>query len=147
MESRAPEAGRGELRMSLTEKIHHLNREIGATVERAIAELRQEISQRLRSGNEDLQRRLDELAPTLPAAFLSREDFALDERELGLNARRGALRDLRDGFAAIDRARSQAEILTALLRESARYASRSAVLLVRGDEMRGWGGEGFGEAE
>jgi hypothetical protein len=133
--------------MSLSERIQHLNREIGATVERAIAELRQEISQRLRAGNEELQRRLEDLSPALPAAFLSDEEFADSERELHAGARRGALRELRDGFAAIDRARSQAEILTALLHQSARYASRAAVLLVRGDEARGWGSEGFGDAE
>jgi hypothetical protein len=133
--------------MSLSERIHDLNREIGATVERAIAELRQEISQRLHSSNEEIQRRLEDLAPSLPPAFLSHEEFADSERELSLTARRGALRDLRDGFAAIDRARSQAEILAALLRESARYASRAALLLVRGGEVRGWGSEGFGDAD
>jgi len=133
--------------MSLSEKVHHLNREIGATVERAIAELRQEISQRLHAGNEEIQQRLTELAPALPPAFLSHEDLADAERELDAGARRAALRDLRGGLAAIDRARSQAEILTALLRDSARYASRAAVLLVRGGEVRGWNSEGFGDAE
>jgi hypothetical protein len=133
--------------MSLSERIHDLNREIGATVERAIAELRQEISQRLRSSNEEIQQRLEDLSPALPSAFLSDEEFAHTEREVGTVARRSALRELRDGFAALDRARSQAEILTALLRESARYASRAAVLLVRGGEVRGWGSEGFGDAE
>lgn len=132
--------------MSLSEKVLQLNGQIGATVERAIAELRQDISQRLRAGSEEIQRRLDELTPSLPASFLAHEDFAHSERELGTNARRGAQRDLRDGIAAIDRARSQAEILTALLAESARQASRAAVLLIRGGEVRGWGSEGFGEA-
>jgi hypothetical protein len=133
--------------MSLSERILQLNREIGATVERAITELRQEVSQRLRASNDEIQRRLEELTPSLPASFLSHEDFAHAERELGTVSRRGALRDLRDGLAGIDRARSQTEILTALLRESARYASRAAVLLARGGEIRGWGSEGFGAAE
>jgi hypothetical protein len=132
--------------MSLSERVHDLNRQIGDTVERAIAELRQEIAQRLRAGSEEIQRRLDELAPDLPAAFLSAEEFVSTERELGVNARRDAQRDLRDGLAAIDRARSQAAILTALLQEAVRYASRAAVLLVRGGEVSGWGSEGFGEA-
>jgi len=133
--------------MSLSERILQLNGQIGATVDRALTELRQEMSQRLRASSEEIQRRLDELSPSLPDSFLSHEDFAHSERELGTNARRGAQRDLRDGIAAIDRARSQAEILTALLKESVRYASRSAVLLLRGGEVRGWGSEGFGEAE
>ena len=34
-----------------------------------------------------------------------------------------------------------------MLRESARHSSRAALLLVRGGELRGWGSEGFGDAE
>jgi hypothetical protein len=133
--------------MSLSERIHQLNSEIGASVERALAELRQEISQRLRASNEEIQRRLDEITPSLPPSYLNHDDFAPHERALGTNARQSAHRDLRDALAGIDRARSQTEILSALLRESARYASRTAVLLVRGGELRGWGSEGFGDAE
>jgi hypothetical protein len=134
--------------MSLSEKIHQLNREIGDSVERALAELRQEISQRLQASNEEVQQRLEAFTPSLPSSYLSHEDLApAAERELGPNARRGALRDLRDSLAGIDRARSQAEVLTALLRESARYASRAAVLLVRGGDLQGWGGAGFGDAD
>src|SRR5688572_1145213 len=125
--------------MSLSERVLQVNGEISATVERAITSLREEISQRLRTSNEEIQRRLEEITPSLPASYLSPEDFAPSERDLGSSARRGAQRDLRDSVAAIDRARSQAEILTVLLRESVRYASRAAVLLVRGGEVRGWG--------
>ncbi len=134
--------------MSLSEKIHQLNSEIGASVERALAELRQEISQRLRASHEEIHQRLDEVSPSLPSSYLSHEDLAsAAEREIGPGARRTAARGLRDAIAAIDRARSQADILAALLRESAAYASRAAVLLVRGGELRGWGSEGFGDAE
>src|SRR4051812_17976882 len=117
--------------MSLSERIQQLNQEIGASVERSIAELRQEIAQRLRTSSAEIHRHLEEIAPRLPASFLSHEDFAPHEREVGGAARNAAFRDLRDGVAAIDRARSQAEILTVLLRETARHASRSALLLVR----------------
>lgn len=134
--------------MSLSERIQELNREISATVERALTELRQEIGQRLRASNDEVQRRLDELVPALPDSFLSQEDLLpAAERELGPGTRRIVLSDLRDGVAAIDRARSQADILNTLLRESLRYASRSAVLLNRGGELRGWGSQGFGDAE
>ncbi len=134
--------------MSLSERIHQLNSEIGASVERALAELRQEISQRLRASNDEIQRRLEDFTPSLPPSYLSHEDLApAAERELGPGARQGAVRALRDAIAGIDRARSQADILAALLRESAHYASRAAVLLVRGGELRGWGSEGFGDAE
>ena len=133
--------------MSLSERIQLLNQAIGSSVERSIAELREEISQRLRSSSEEIQRRIEEIAPRLPASFVSHEDFAPHEREVGLAARQAAFSDLRDGVAAVDRARTQADILTALLRESARHASRAALLLVRVDELRGWGSEGFGDAE
>ena len=85
--------------MSLSERIHQLNSEIGASVERALAELRQEISQRLRASNEEIQRRLDEITPSLPPSYLSHDDFATHERALGTNARQSAHRDLRDALA------------------------------------------------
>src|SRR3954454_8383432 len=132
--------------MSLSEKIQLLNQAIGAAVEQSIAELREEISQRLRLGSEEIQRRIEDVVPRLPASFLSHEDIAPHEREVGSTARRAAFSDLRDGIAAVDRARTQADILSALLKESSRHASRAALLLVRGGELRGWGSEGFGDA-
>ncbi len=133
--------------MSLSEKIHQLNREIGDSVEHALAELRREISQRLNASNEEIQRRLEDFTPSLPSSYLSHEELASTaERELTPSARRGALGDLRDALSRLDRARTQAEILTVLLRESARHASRAALLLVRGEGLQGWGSEGFGDA-
>jgi hypothetical protein len=149
--------------MSLSEKVQQINREISATVERALSDLRQEVSQRLRSSHEEVLRRLDEITPELPGAFFADEDIhpaaeqmaeqrataasAAAAATAGAVARHGAFVEVRDALAAIDRARSQAEILAALLRESSRFASRAAVLLLRGSELRGWGGQGFGEAE
>src|SRR4051812_25238010 len=96
--------------MSLSERIHQLNSEIGASVERALAELRQEISQHLRASNEEIQRRLEEFTPALPPSYLSHDDLApAAERELGPGARRGAARALRDAIARQHRARSRAE--------------------------------------
>lgn len=151
--------------MPLSEKIQQINREIGATLERAISDLRQEVSQRLRAGHDEILRSLDDISPELPSSFIPEElgaqaeelarqtarqvaaeaEMTLAERTSG--ARRSAFTDVRDALAGIDRARSQAEILAALLRETHRFASRAAVLLVRGSELRGWGGQGFGEAE
>lgn len=133
--------------MSLSERIELLNQAIGSSVERAIAELREEITRRLQSSGEEIQRRIEEITPRLPAAFISHADFAPHEREVGSTARQAAFSDLRDGVAAVDRARTQADILTSLLRESVRHASRAALLLVRVDELRGWGSQGFGDAE
>lgn len=133
--------------MSLSDRVQQLNREISATVERALSDLRREVSQRLRTSSDEVLRRLEEIAPDLPGSFLADEDFAPAARELSAGARRSAFGELRDSLSAIDRARSQAEILGALLAESGRYASRSAILLIRPGEIRGWGGRGFGSAD
>ena len=141
--------------MSLSEKVQQLNREIGSTFERAVADMRQEVSQWLRSSSDELLGRLAELRPPVPESFVAHEDLepAVRSEAQGLaegissHARRGGVSELREALGAIDRARSQAEILTALLHESARYASRTAILLLRGGEVRGWSGQGFGEAD
>lgn len=149
--------------MSLSERVQQINREISATVERALSDLRQEVSQRLRSSQDEVLRRLDEIVPELPGSFVAEEDIQPAAEQLaeqrastaaataaataGAVARHGAFVEVRDALAAFDRAHAQAEILAALLRESSRFASRAAVLLLRGGELRGWGGQGFGEAE
>lgn len=165
--------------MSLSEKVQHLNSEIGATVDRAIAEMRQEVSQWLRSSSEELVGRLAELRPSIPESFVAQDDLepavlsAAEEMsssardsglEEGRNAghqsgfqaglqegrsegRRKGISELRDALGSLDRARSQAEILAALLRESGRWSSRSAILLLRGGEVRGWSSHGFDTTE
>jgi hypothetical protein len=133
--------------MSFSERVQQLNREIGATVERALSDLRREVSERLRTSSDEVLRRLDEFTPDLPGSFLAHEDFAPAAAELSTGARRSAFGELRDSLQALDQARSQAEILTALLAESGRYASRTAILLIRPGEIRGWGGHGFGGAD
>jgi hypothetical protein len=141
--------------MSLSEKVQQLNREIGSTFERAVADMRQEVSQWLRTSSDDLLGRLAELRPPVPESFVAHEDLEPAVRTeaeglaegLSSHARRGGVSELREALGAIDRARSQAEILTALMQESARYASRSAILLLRGGEVRGWSGHGFGDAD
>lgn len=161
--------------MSLSEKVQQLNSEIGATVDRAIAEMRQEVSQWLRSSSEELVGRLAELRPAVPESFVAHgdlepavrsaaEELSSGARDAGREAgredgrrdglmegrnegRRIGVSELRDALGALDRARSQAEILAALLRESARWSSRSAILLLRGGEVRGWSSNGFDTTE
>jgi hypothetical protein len=136
--------------MALTEKVQQLNREIGATVERALSDLRREVAERLRASSEAVLQKIEEIAPELPGSFLRHEDLAPAPEEIeavAASARRSALGELRDALASLDRARSQSEILTALLAEAGRYASRAALLLTRGGEIRGWAGRGFGAAD
>lgn len=151
--------------MPLSEKIQQINREISATVERVVADLRQEMSQRLRAGHDEILRRLDEITPELPGTYVPEElgaeadelarqsaAQAVEEAETAASgrttgARSAAFTAVRDALASIDRARTQAEILAAVLREAGRFSSRAAILLWRGTELRGWGGQGFGDAE
>lgn len=156
--------------MSLSEKVLQLNQEIGSAVERALSDLRREASQAvdtLRASADEAVRRLESFTPAIPAAFLRQEDLApavdsevrsavssaVEEAARSASSRsvprtrREAFAELRDALSGVDRARSQAEILNALLQGSSRFASRAAVFLLRGNEVRGWGSQGFGDAE
>lgn len=137
--------------MSLSERIQQINREISASVERALSDLRREVSQRLRASSDEILRHIEEFTPEVPSSFLAGDELSPYAEAMAAaaarSASRGAVSGLRDSMAAIDRARSQAEILAALLREATRYSSRAAVLLLRGGELRGWGGQGFGDTE
>jgi F0F1-type ATP synthase membrane subunit b/b' len=171
--------------MSLSEKVQQLNREIGSAMEHAMDQVRQEVSQWLRSSNEEILGRLAELRPEIPESFVAHDDLAPAvhsaaeelsaqareeirqeaerqsqqaveqarqqaqeaQEEARRQARRGGAAELCSALASIDRARSQAEILNALLQEAGRYASRAAILLLRGGEVRAWAGTGFGEAD
>ncbi|HTQ79502.1 MAG TPA: hypothetical protein VMM92_05875 [Thermoanaerobaculia bacterium] len=129
--------------MSFSERVEELNQEIGATVERAVSELRRQLTERLRASSEQILRHVEELSPSLPEHFLGHEHVAPFTEEAAASARQGAFAELRDGLVAIDGAHSQAEVLTALLGAAKHFASRSAILLLRGGAVRGWGAEGF----
>jgi len=165
--------------MSLSEKVQQINREISATVESALSDLRRELAERVRASSEEIARHIEELTPRLPTSYFVHEDVspyaeamareaaenaAREARETAEaanqeanqtasraalhGAKRGGVAEVREALAGIDRARTQAEILAALLREAVeRFGVRAAVLLVRGGEMRGWAGQGFGEAD
>jgi hypothetical protein len=131
--------------MSFSDRVEELNQEIGATVERAVSELRRQLTERLRESSEQILRHVQDLAPSLPSHFLGHEHVAPFADEAKASARQAAFAELRDGLVAIDGARSQTAVLTALLGAAGRFAARSAVLLVRGGEVRGWGAQGFGD--
>jgi hypothetical protein len=133
--------------MALADRVQELNREIGAAVERALAGVRREMAERLRSGSEEVLRRLDDLTPTLPSSYVASESLAPVTAELETATRQGVLGELRDAFQEIDRARTQSEILHALLGAASRCASRTALLLTRGSEVRGFAGRGFGASD
>ena len=57
-----------------------------------------------------------------------------------------AVASLLEAIAAIDRGRSQREILLALVEGASRFASRAAFFLTRQDKVRGWAAFGFGRS-
>jgi hypothetical protein len=63
--------------------------------------------------------------------------------EAAARGRSAAFGDLRDSLEAIDRARGQNAILGALVTETARFADRAAVLLLRPEGLVGWVARGF----
>ena len=135
--------------MSLSERIHQLNSEIGASVERALAELRQEISQRLRASNEEIQRRLDEFTPSLPSSYLSHDDLApAAERELGTErpAERPA-RPARRPRRHRPRPLAGRHPGSAAARVGAATPRARPCCWSAAASLRGWGSEGFGDAE
>lgn len=55
-----------------------------------------------------------------------------------------AVREVLAAVAAIDGARSQADVLAALLEGASRFAGRAAFFLTRPEGVRGWAAQGFG---
>ena len=75
----------------------------------------------------------------------ARSDWSPDARkQRGIHGQRPISRD---AFRAIDAARSLSEILDTLTTSVGRQASRVAVLLVRGPELRAWKSVGLGSAD
>ncbi len=136
-----------EPEMPFSERVEELDREIRGALGRAVAQLRAELTERLRRGQEELLLALEEVEPPPADELVDLSDLAPLAEEQGTTARRGAFSELRDALSALDRARSQAEVLSALLAASARYCSRALLLLLRGREVRGWSGRAFGDEE
>src|SRR3954470_20583916 len=113
--------------MSFSDRVQELNQEIGATVERAVSDLRRQLTERLRASSEQILRQVEELSPAWPPHFLAHEHVAPFADEASASARQEAFSELRDGLVAIDGARTQAEVLTALLGAASQFASRAAV--------------------
>lgn len=101
------------------------------------AEARREAEQQARQEVEQARREADQ----------ARQEADQARQEARGQSRRGGAAELCSALSSIDRARSQAEILNALLQEAGRYASRAAILLLRGGEVRSWAGTGFGDAD
>ncbi|MEP7011219.1 MAG: hypothetical protein ABJC13_12920 [Acidobacteriota bacterium] len=147
--------------MSFVERLEKLDREIAVAVEAGLAKLRTEIEGRLQAGHDETLRQVRELHAELPGAYVSGAEIAeiaeiaererpappavepIDESALAAEGRGAGHSDFHAAAVAIDRARSQGDVLSALLSETPRFASRAALLLVRPDGLSGWGAQGF----
>ncbi len=144
--------------MSFVERLEKLDREIAVAVEAGLAKLRAEIEERLQAGHDETLRRVRELHAELPGAYVPVSEVAeiaererpvvatpepVDEGAIAAAARDAGHADFLTASVAIDRARTQGDILNALIAETPRFASRAVLLLVRADGLAGWGGQGF----
>jgi len=131
-----------------SERIERLEQQVNQRVRQAISGLHEEIRDRLRRAGDqivsELDRELEGVAPDLPASFLSREELEPLTAEADSAGRHRALGDLVSALGAVDAARSQAAVLDAVVRESGRFAGRTAVLLARDSGLELWGAQGWG---
>ncbi|TNF72208.1 MAG: hypothetical protein EP299_10025 [Acidobacteria bacterium] len=109
--------------MASSEQIGDQDQNIKDFVEQAVQKVREEFAHHLTELRRQLGLADREPAPASVAADASQELFA--------------------AIAAIDGARSQAEILSTLLDRCCRFAGRSALFLTRQDGLHGWAGTGF----
>jgi len=131
--------------MARREVVEQLEQRVAEAVERALAEARRELAERMRDANAAALKSLEEARPELPGRFLEASDLAPLEADERSAARAAALDDLAGAVARIDRASSQAGILEALLEAAGGFASRAALFLTGPEAARGWAGRGFGE--
>ncbi|MFN7942109.1 MAG: hypothetical protein U0X73_10955 [Thermoanaerobaculia bacterium] len=108
----------------------------------ALAQFRGSVRERLATSNAALLAALDDLEPPSHPTF-SPAELAELAPAAAPPPIADPFADLLRGFAALDRATSQAEILEALLAAALGFASRAAVFLTRADGAQGWGSSGF----
>jgi hypothetical protein len=132
--------------MSLSDQIDQLERQIGGRVGRAVRELRDELRRHLEAGQQDILRHLDEIGADSPEALFAEGELAPLTHSAGEEGRNRAFAELTASLAALDRGRTQAELLNTLLAEGARHASRTVLFLTRTAGAEAWGAHGWGES-
>ncbi len=114
---------------------------IANLIERAVEKVRQEFLGQLEEIHAQVERLVGGEAETAAPAV---------EEVLATPVTRGAggasLESLHGAIFAIDRSRTQSQILSALLKGGIRFASRAVLLLTREQGLQGWAASGFGGA-
>jgi hypothetical protein len=124
--------------MSAAEIQRKIEAAIQEAMNRALADLRAQLTERLRHSQDDLLGYLSSVdfsqsVPPIPAELLAPEPPPGPEPREVLASLLGPVR-------AIDAARSQTEVLRALLRTSEPFAARAAILLLDETAVRSWEG-------
>jgi hypothetical protein len=129
--------------MAPNESLRQVEAEIRASIERSLDALRAEVARRLQGASDEALGLLRPAALSLPETLVPSAALATLEADAATAARRALGSDLLAGAAAIDAARTQGEVLRALLDAARRLAGRAAVLLAGDDGARDWGDAGF----
>jgi len=108
-----------------------------SAIDQATGSLRKEFERRLRELRKELEGQVNAVLAAQVAAPAPTTSTEPEE---------DTARILVDAAEAIDRTRSQTQVLAALLEGADTLASRAAVLLTRPDGIQGWGAVGFDEA-
>ncbi len=101
-------------------------------VEDRVARLLRERVGTMRQSFEEALRRL-----------MSPVDLSLESGSWGSDSAVAQLRALREALESISRVRSQREVLSALLGAATTCYARTALFIVKGGTLVGWGGSGF----
>ena len=113
------------------------------SLDQKIQEIDQQIAERVRRAVQD---EFEALAGRLPTSYLETSTLAAAAGEGAQESRAQALGEVVRAARSLDRQSTQAGVLSALLEESGRYASRAILFLTRSDGAAGWGSRGFGDA-
>ncbi len=101
---------------------------------------------------ETLSNRLEELNRQIAASMETavrelHQDISRLASEAGSSGQKTVASSLLEAFARIDGEESQSGILTTLLVEGRRFASRTAFFLLRSDQVVAWASRGFGDSD
>ncbi|HUO87024.1 MAG TPA: hypothetical protein VM617_06505 [Thermoanaerobaculia bacterium] len=129
-----------------TERLQRLEEEVNQRVRDALASLREQIAERLRRLSDETLKAVEGLGGDDPPSVFTAADLEPLARAADAAGGGRAAGDLVAAIAALDRARSQADVLSTLAAEARRFAGRTAVLLTREERAELWSAEGWDDA-
>lgn len=128
--------------MAPIDSLRQVEADIRASIERSLDALRVELAERLRTSSDEALGLLRPTALSLPDSFLPPDALAVFAADAAAT-RRATLADLLAATARIDAARSQADVLRALLAATRGHCGRAALLLAERHGARRWSAQGF----